>query len=189
MEQHVNPTSEVKQLIIAGNKKFPNNLNLPVLVYQQVLNVPTSDEAGYIKNVFEQNGWSNSWTDTIYTYHHYHSNAHEVVGVSRGRCMVMLGGDDEVITTLEKGDVIVIPAGVAHKNVGASDDFECVGAYPNGAAYDLKRGEDNERSEADENIKNVPLPDSDPIFGKSGPVLEHWRGEVHNKAIDTRPQF
>ena len=189
MQQHVNPTSEVKQLTIAGNKKFPNNLDLPVIVYQGVLSLPTTGESNFITDVFEQNGWSNSWTDSIFTYHHYHSNAHEVVGVSKGKCMVMLGGDDEVITTLERGDVIVIPAGVAHKNVGSSDDFECVGAYPNGTAYDLKRGDESERAEADENIKKVPVPDTDPIFGMEGPVLEHWKGQQHKKAIETRPQF
>lgn len=189
MEAHVNPTSEVKQLTLPGNKKFPNNLDLPVLVYQDVLVLPSSGETEFIKAIFENNGWRNTWRDTIFTYHHYHSNTHEVMGVTRGKCMVMLGGDDEVITTLEKGDVIVIPAGVAHKNVGSSDDFECVGAYPEGAQYDLKRGEENERAEADENISKVPLPETDPVFGKEGPVLEHWKGMLHKKAIETRAQF
>jgi uncharacterized protein YjlB len=39
-----------------------------------------------------------------------------------------------------KGDVLLIPAGVAHKNVGASIDFKCVGAYPGGKEFDINLG-------------------------------------------------
>ncbi|TDH20042.1 hypothetical protein EXU57_21655 [Segetibacter sp. 3557_3] len=189
MAPHLNASSEVKQIIIPGNQKFPNNIDLPVIVYQAILNVPASGESEFIKGIFEQNGWSNSWTDSIYTYHHYHSNTHEVVGVSRGRCMLLLGGDDSILTTLEKGDVVLIPAGVSHKNVGSSDDFECVGAYPKGADYDMMRGEPGERELAEQNIKAVPIPETDPVFGNMGPVLEHWSGQTNKKAIETRPQF
>ncbi|MFT4023565.1 MAG: hypothetical protein QM664_07260 [Flavihumibacter sp.] len=42
----------------------------------------------------------------------------------------MLGGYEDKIVQLEKGDVLVIPAGVAHKNVGCTDDFGCVGLIP-----------------------------------------------------------
>ncbi|WP_250123845.1 cupin domain-containing protein [Chroococcidiopsis sp. CCMEE 29] len=65
--------------------------------------------------------------------HHYHSTAHEVLGISRGKAAVRLGGDARGQTfEVRAGDVIIIPAGVAHKNLDSSSDFLVVGAYPLG---------------------------------------------------------
>jgi len=33
--------------------------------------------------------------------------------------------------------VIIIPAGVAHKNLGSSAYFRCVGGYPPGQSWDM----------------------------------------------------
>lgn len=76
---------------------------------------------------------------------------------------------------VEAGDVIVIPAGVAHKRESASADFLVVGAYPPGQKWDLLRGEDGERPEADERIAEVPLPQTDPVGGAAGPLLRAWK--------------
>ena len=105
-------------------------------------------------------------TNGIYDYHHFHSITHEVLGVCCGYCDVMLGAPGSKKFRLEKGDVIVIPAGVAHKNMGSSDDFKCVGAYPGGADYNIKKGKPEEKAEAEKNIKKVPLPEKDPLYGK-----------------------
>ncbi|MGD8650012.1 MAG: hypothetical protein PVJ77_25990, partial [Desulfobacterales bacterium] len=72
------------------------------------------------------------------------------------------------------GDVIIIPAGVAHKNLNQSLDFRCVGAYPAGQSPDMQYGKPSERPSADQNIRSVPLPETDPVFGKKGPLLEIW---------------
>ena len=72
------------------------------------------------------------------------------------------------------GDVIIIPAGVAHKNLGSSGDFRCVGAYPPGQDWDMNYGKAGERPAADENIANVPLPVADPVFGFEGPLMKNW---------------
>jgi uncharacterized protein YjlB len=50
-----------------------------------------------------------------------------------------------------------------------------VGAYPNGMRWDLRRGNPAEREEALANIEAVPLPDTDPIHGRDGPLAEIWR--------------
>lgn len=189
MEQHVNPSAQVSHHVMPANKIFPNNNHLPVLVYKEVFSLPEAEATSYIEELFNKNNWKNSWRDAIFTYDHYHSNSHEVLGVSNGNCMLQLGGDDGSITTLCKGDVIIIPAGVAHKNVGCSEDFECIGAYPQGNDYDIKTGKPEERPEADENIKNVPLPNTDPVFGHHGPLLEHWKKDETKKVIETVPQF
>ena len=72
------------------------------------------------------------------------------------------------------GDVIVIPAGVAHKNLGASADFRVVGAYPRGQHPDLCTGKPGERPQADRRIARVPLPEQDPVYGPGGPLIAHW---------------
>lgn len=70
--------------------------------------------------------------------------------------------------------MIVIPAGVAHKNLGSSADFTVVGGYPPGQDYDMQYGREGERPQADENIARVAHPDSDPLYGPQGPLPAHW---------------
>jgi uncharacterized protein YjlB len=79
------------------------------------------------------------------------------------------------VVELRAGDVVVIPAGVAHKNEGASPDLLVVGAYPGGRSPDMRRPGAQERERALHNIANVALPACDPVYGKSGPLLERWR--------------
>ena len=70
---------------------------------------------------------------------------------------------------------MVIPAGVGHCNEGSSDDFSVIGAYPRGQeAYDLRTGEESERPEVLEYIRNVSLPETDPLCGEKGPLLRTW---------------
>jgi uncharacterized protein YjlB len=35
-------------------------------------------------------------------------------------------------------------------------------------------GEEGERPEADQNIAAVPLPQTDPFSGPTGPLMHHW---------------
>jgi uncharacterized protein YjlB len=69
----------------------------------------------------------------------------------------------------------VIPAGVAHKNEGASPDLVVVGAYPGGKSPDMCGPAAQHRERALRNIPEVPLPTSDPVYGRPGPLLERWR--------------
>jgi len=71
----------------------------------------------------------------------------------------------------------VIPAGVGHCNEGSDSEFSVIGAYPRGQEnYDLRTGEEDERPEVLENISNVSLPESDPLFGEGGPLVRSWAG-------------
>ncbi len=71
--------------------------------------------------------------------------------------------------------MIVIPAGVAHKNLGSEHNLVVVGAYPHGREHDMCYGKHEERPASDRNIVSVPIPESDPLYGSDGPLLEHWR--------------
>lgn len=143
-------------VVIKENGAFPNNKLLPVLLYRAILELPEHNAAQKIELVFKEN------------------NTHEVLGVYAGHCDVALGADDENIYRLEKADVLIIPAGVAHKNIRSSENFACVGAYPEGRSYDIKYGKPEERPDADENIRNVPIPSTDPVYGK-GPLQVYWK--------------
>jgi uncharacterized protein YjlB len=166
---------EVTPYRLRDDGTFPNNETLPLLVYPGAVELPHDDPAGIFEALFSANGWPSAWRDGVYGYHHYHSTAHEVLGCYRGHAEVRLGGPDGATVTLRAGDVVVIPAGVAHKNLGSSGDFGVVGAYPAGQQWDMNYGEEGERPEVDRQIAQVPRPESDPIYGTGGPLLRHWQ--------------
>jgi uncharacterized protein YjlB len=113
--------------------------------------------------------------DGVFSYHHYHSNAHEVLGVVSGSANIAFGGPEGETVEVEAGDVVVIPAGVGHCNKESKGRFSVVGDYPRGQeSYDLRTGEEGERPEVLENIRDVPLPKSDPLFGEKGPLTQRW---------------
>lgn len=155
---------------------FPNNEKLPLIIYVQAIGLFDGNVASVMESVFRSNDWSNSWRNGIYDYHHYHSIAHEVIGIYQGKVKVELGGPEQGIEIDAKaGDIIIIPAGVVHKNLEASADFACVGAYPPGQYFDMNYGKPAERPQADENIRQVPLPNTDPVYGKDGSLLKLWK--------------
>ncbi len=172
----VNAHPEVERPILRDNGTIPNNTRLPVMVYRRALRLPSDDPAGALEQVFHYWNWRGQWRNGIYPFHHYHSTSHEVLGVYAGRATVRLGGEGDagLTTTLQAGDVLVIPAGVAHRNLGSSADFGVVGAYPDGRKWDLLRGNPGERPQADVNIAQVPLPANDPVFGPQGPLRMFW---------------
>src|SRR5437870_10117957 len=69
---------------------FPNS-RLPALVYRGVL-AADQDLAPSFEALFEKNGWTGSWRNGLYRTHHYHSTAHEVLGVYLGHVKLLLGG-------------------------------------------------------------------------------------------------
>jgi long-chain acyl-CoA synthetase len=40
-----------------------------------------------------RNGWSGTWRNGIYAFHHYHSTSHEVLGIAAGSAAVRFGGE------------------------------------------------------------------------------------------------
>ena len=148
------------------------NSRLPVLVYRAVAGVSAPREC---EALFAGNGWLGAWVDGIYPFHHFHSTAHEVLGVVAGSASVILGGPSGRPFEVGSGDVLVLPAGTGHCNAGSSADLLVVGAYPNGMRWDLRRGDPSERDEVLANIEAVPLPDADPVQGPGGPLVDAWR--------------
>jgi len=168
------PPREIIDDVISSNDLFPNNSRYPLLIYRQTFtfrNEPAQD----IQQFLHQNGWINSWVDGIYDYHHYHSNTHETLVIIQGNCQLQAGGEKGRIYYVSQGDVIIIPAGVSHKNMDSSYDFKCIGAYPVQIDYDMNYGKEEEHPQVDINIKKVGLPEYDPVFGKEGLIFSYWK--------------
>ena len=160
---------------IKDNGIFPNNNNLPVIVYKRVLELPALFASNAVRKLFKKNDWKNDWKSGVFECHHYHSITHEALGVCKGATTLLLGGDSGIKLQVEKGDVIIIPAGVAHKNLGKENQITCIGAYPGGSDYDMNYGRLGERPKTDENITRVPLPAKDPVFGTKGGITLYWK--------------
>jgi uncharacterized protein YjlB len=150
---------------------FPNS-PLAVIVYHGVEDAhnPSRCEA-----LFAEHGWLGAWRDGIYPFHHFHSTAHEVLGIVAGSARVLLGGPGGRGFDVRSGDVLVLPAGTGHCNAGSSHDLLVIGAYPNGMEWDLRRGNPTEHDEVLTNIRAVPVPGADPVRGRAGTLLELWR--------------
>jgi uncharacterized protein YjlB len=160
--------------LFADDGAIPNNPTLPFLVYPGALNLLGDDPATTCEAVFAANDWGGCWRNGIYPFPHYHSTAHEVLGICRGEARVRFGGDVGIELIVRAGDVVVLSAGIGHQNLGASPDLLVVGAYPRGQRWDLCRCRPEERPQALENIRRVPLPAADPVYGADGPLVEHW---------------
>ncbi|WP_279361896.1 cupin [Xanthomonas sacchari] len=148
----------------------PNHPFLPALHYRQC--AAAIDADGFERR-FAAHGWPPQWRDGIYDYHHYHSTAHEVLGVARGNARVLLGGPVGIEVALAAGDALLLPAGTGHCRLSASADFMVVGAYPDGQDWDICRQAPD--ATMLQRIAQVPVPQSDPLLGTGGPVLEYWR--------------
>ncbi len=93
--------------------RFPNS-SLPLLVYRGA--IPADARA--MERTFRVNGWSNVWRNGIFGYHHFHSIAHEVLGIAAGEACVEFGGPGGQTVEVRAGDVVVIPAGVGTSERG-----------------------------------------------------------------------
>ncbi|MHA6248849.1 cupin domain-containing protein [Pontibacter sp. CAU 1760] len=164
----------VNPFLLQPNGSIPNNPKLPALLYQQVFTNPQNLEQQF-KKAFALNGWGGTWTNSVFDYHHYHSTSHEVLGVAAGKATLVLGGPNGKEVQLQAGDAVVLPAGTGHCRQHASADFSVVGAYPPGQEnYDSCTAQDDPTAKQ-RNIDRVALPATDPVLGKSGPLLRHWQ--------------
>lgn len=175
MHAQTNKNAEIITLQLEENGNFPNNTHLPVLLYKNVFDFSGGDPAATIEEVFSENSWGGSWRNGIFSFHHYHSNAHEALGVYGGWAIVQLGGPGNEPVRIEKGDLVVLPAGTVHKKIDSGAGFAVVGAYPDGKSYDMNYGKAEEVEIAKKNIANVPLPKHDPVFGKEGKMFDFWK--------------
>jgi uncharacterized protein YjlB len=175
MEKRINTNPHILHFVLKKNKYFPNS-KLPVLIYKSAIDLPRQkNKASQItQKIFAANGWSNAWTNGIYDFHHYHSITHECMCVIMGSATVILGGPNGKKIKLLTGDVLILPAGVAHKCLKHSENFKCVGVYPQGKDYDINTGTFTEYNKAIVKIKKLSVPKKDPVLGTQGFLKIYW---------------
>lgn len=160
-------------LEIKQNGAYPNNANLPLVIFKAALESTDITPENFEK-VFTANGWPAAWRNGIFNFHHFHSTAHEVLGVYSGWVQICFGGPDGVLLEAAAGDIVILPAGVSHSNITESIDFRVVGAYPKGQSWDMRRGHQEELFDVLSNIRSVPHPSCDPFYGPEGPLMQLW---------------
>lgn len=115
----------------------------------------------------------------MYKQSHFHSTTHEVLSVASGRARLCFGGEENpgrVELVVGAGDVIIVPAGVAHRLLedqsgSSGGDYTMVGSYPRGKQWDMCYGaEDEDEGQLKKNISHLDWFDQDPIYGPDGPA-------------------
>ena len=154
--------------------RTPNSRH-PVLIYR----ADAADQDGLaerLERLFASHGWPPQWRGGVFDYHHYHSNAHEVLGVARGTAVLMLGGEQGETVDIAPGDVVILPAGTGHCRIQASVDFELVAAYPaDQQDWDLCRPGHVDLGAARARIATLAVPEQDPVAGAGGALVTLWR--------------
>jgi uncharacterized protein YjlB len=163
--------TEPETFTFADDGAIPNS-KAPMLLYRAAV----AADPDAIEALFARNAWPPAWRDGIHPFHHFHSTAHEALGVARGGARVLFGGPHGRTLDLTAGDVVVLPAGVGHCAQVASPDLLIVGAYPRGMAegLDTRRGRKEEADAVRANIARVPLALADPVLGSDGPLMRLW---------------
>jgi uncharacterized protein YjlB len=152
----------------------PNSV-LPLVIMRRAIEPDRRDPAAAFERTFAQNNWTGSWRNGVFDYHHFHTTAHEVLGIASGWAAIRFGGEDGQTIEVGAGDVIVIPAGIGHKLIEAGRDLLVVGAYPDGQRADLVREDPGAIEAARARIAAVKLPTSDPVAGARGMLFSFWR--------------
>lgn len=85
------------------------------------------------------------------------------------------GGEENpkrVEAIVEKGDAVIIPAGVGHRLLEDLDGgFEMIGSYPTGRSWDMCYGRKGEEASV-KTITGLNWFDKDPLYGDDGPAMQ-----------------
>ena len=130
-----------------------------------------------MEEILRNNQWPPDWHSSfgMYPRHHFHSDTHELIAVTRGKLTGRFGGHDGIGAMLSAGDVVVIPAGVGHFGESITEDLRLTGAFPAGCGiHDFRLGYPEEYSAMMQRARNVPVPAMDPMFGAGGPLPKLW---------------
>lgn len=158
---------KVERFVLPEHDWVPNNPQLPVLIYRGAAEASDCEQtAAAFEAMFERNGWPPQWRDGVYDYHHYHSTAHEALGVAAGSATLTIGGPGGRDVDVRAGDALLLPAGTGHRSVKASEDFFVVGAYPEGQDWDICR--EAPSAETRQRMREVPVPIVDRVSGEVG---------------------
>ncbi|KAJ5729034.1 uncharacterized protein N7483_003542 [Penicillium malachiteum] len=104
----------------------------PLMIYHGAFDATPADLQHRLQAVGEVEP---HWIYTMYSQTHFHSTTHEVLVVVTGRAMLCFGGEENpqrFEPTVQRGDLIIIPAGVGHQLLDdeGEEPLQIVGWYP-----------------------------------------------------------
>lgn len=165
---------KVSKFQIPAWKGSPNTSiqNKPLMIYHQAFKNPSASKVeSHLRSVGVVDP---QWRYTMYSQSHFHSTTHEVLSIASGSAKCCFGHEDNpdrVEPVLESGDVVIVPAGVAHRLMEDYGGFQMVGSYPVGKNWDMCYGKPGEEDRI-QGISSVGWFDKDPVFGDQDPCLE-----------------
>ncbi|KAI0365566.1 hypothetical protein BV20DRAFT_725858 [Pilatotrama ljubarskyi] len=162
---------------LPANGLIPNTTiqQKPLIIYRGVFPAPTPSASQIEGHIAAVGVFEPMWRYPMYPDDHFHTTSHELVVVHHGRARLNFGGEGcqgAVVTEVQAGDAVLIPAGVSHRLVeDLEGGFEMVGSYPVGAEHwDLCYGKAGEEEHV-ANIKDLGWLDKDPLYGDNGPAV------------------
>jgi uncharacterized protein YjlB len=165
----------VSKYQVPAYKRIPNTSiqDKPVLIYHGAFSDSSSASSieAHLKSVGVV---TPQWRYTMFSETHFHSTTHEVLSIASGSAKCCFGGEENegrIEPVLNKGDVVVLPAGVGHRLLEDYGGFNMVGSYPKGKSWDMCYGRDGEEEQV-KNIAGLGWFERDPIYGDKGPVLD-----------------
>jgi uncharacterized protein YjlB len=97
-------STEVRVFLFKDAGGIPNHPKLPALVWKHPAPLEVGQPgatAAWFESHWPKHGWRPAWRWGIYDFAHYHSTAHEVLGVYRGRATIRLGDSAGVTIVAE----------------------------------------------------------------------------------------
>ena len=94
----------------------------PLLVYHHAFNASVS-ASSIESHLASVNVVSSQWRYTMFSQSHFHSTAHEVLCVTAGKARLCFGSENNpnrVELVVEKGDVMIVPAGKSSRRCKSS---------------------------------------------------------------------
>ena len=79
---------------LAASGAIPNHPQWPLLVYPGAVAITGADPAVAFEALFDRNRWPAAWRNGVFPFHHFHTTAHEALGVYSGEVTVQFGGDE-----------------------------------------------------------------------------------------------
>lgn len=114
------PTLHIQRHQIPAYNLTPNTSlqSKPLLIYRQAFPSPSTSASDLEAHLRATGVVRPAWRYTMYSTSHFHSTSHEVLAIARGKAKLCFGHEENegrVEEVVGKGDVVVVPAGVAHR--------------------------------------------------------------------------
>lgn len=120
---------KVSQHHIPAFQRIPNTSiqNKPLMIYHSAF--PHAGASQIESHLSKVGVVSPQWRYTMYSDTHFHSTSHEVLAIASGSARCCFGGEsnpNRVEPTLQKGDVVIVPAGVGHRLLEDYGGFQVI---------------------------------------------------------------